>query len=416
MKVKLMAAAVAGVLAAPAAFAQTSNVQLYGRANLGVDSYRATGARDQTTSGASCTAGAAGCLSGSTVDRDSRLRIFDNSSRVGLRGTEDLGNGLKAIFQIETGVNIDNGAQSGQGGQATPNAGFWASRDSFVGLDSNFGRITLGRQSIYWANGVNAQFAANYINTEIPWTNGIVLGRVSALALGSARVSNVAQYTTPTFAGINGTLSYSPNAQEAVQSPSTGVEPDGKIWAATVRGTWGPFYTQVDFSDIQGNSSNVGAVRNEGELWKVGGSWGYMPGARVGLIWVRTETNAAAGLVAGDKTSQQGWTLNWEHTFGNFQVMAQYGQTGNMKDCDANAIVSCGDSGARGYMVGGRYFLSKRTWLYASWNMIDNKSNNFADYLGGAITSTVVVPGTAANPTLYGADPQIWALGLFHQF
>ncbi len=109
--------------------------------------------------------------------------------------------------------------------------------------------------------------------------------------------------------------------------------------------------------------------------------------------------------------NQQGWTINWEHTFGNFQVMAQYGQTGNIKNCD-NAIIDCGDSKAIGYMVGGRYFLSKRTWLFASWNLVDNKSNNFADYNGGAITSV----NASAGNVPFGADPQIWALGIFHQF
>jgi len=456
MNKKVMALAVAGVLAAPAAFAQSSNVQLYGRAVMGIDNYKADGARDQQgqapftapatavntpNPGNACT-GAAGqaCTSGSTVDRTSRMRIFDNSSRVGLRGTEDLGNGLKAIFQIETGVNIDNGSNTGQGGQANASSGFWATRDSFVGLDSNFGRVTFGRQSVYWANGVNAQFAANYINTEIPWTNGTAMGRISAQGATPARVSNMLQYTTPTFAGINGTLSYSPNAQEAVQGEGTGTtncqagapagvscKSDGYLWGATARGEWGPFYAQVDYADVNGNTP-IGPAgtppRGDGSAWKVGGSWGYMPGARIGLIWVKSTNNNAFsvtaatqnGFIPGNSVNQQGWTLNWEHTFGNFQVMAQYGQLGNIKGCTSQpatgAWIDCGDTKAIGYMVGGRYFLSKRTWLFASWNLVDNKSNQFADYNGGAITST---NATAGN-TPFGADPQIWALGIFHNF
>ena len=307
MNKKVMALAVASVLAAPAAFAQSSNVQLYGRAVLGIDNYKADGARDQAAlrhdpdrhdqrrwlelyPGSS---GTAACTSGSSVDRKSRMRIFDNSSRVGLRGTEDLGNGLKAIFQIETGVNIDNGSNTGQGGQTNASSGFWASRDSFVGIDSNFGRLTFGRQSMYWANGVNAQFAANYINTEIPWTNGTQLGRVSAQGATPARVSNTAQYTTPTFAGINGTLSYSPNAQEAVQEGQTvtlvnatgGLVPgitfksDGYIWAATARGEWGPFYTQIDYAKVNGNTplGPTGAPpRGNADLWKAGRELGVL--------------------------------------------------------------------------------------------------------------------------------------------
>jgi predicted porin len=419
MNKKVMALAVAGVLAAPAALAQTSNVQLYGRAVLGIDNYSAEGARNTTAAGASCpTVGVGGCVSGGDVDRTSRIRIFDNSSRVGLRGTEDLGNGLKAIFQIETGVNIDNGSNTGQGGQANASSGFWATRDSFVGLDSNFGRLTFGRQSIYWANGVNAQFAANYINTEIPWTNGTAMGRISAPGTTPARVSNTVQYTSPTFAGLNGTLSWSPGQgtgeinQEIVQGDAT-QDTNASIWGATLRGTWGPFYAQVDYADVSGNTQKGLAAlpRIEGNAWKVGGSWGYMPGARIGLIWVRSESNAVTGLARGDQANQQGWTVNWEHTFGNFQVMAQYGQLGDLKECDGVTLtIDCGDSKARGYMIGGRYFLSKRTWLFASYNMVDNKSNNFSDYNGGAITSV------SGAPVPYGADPEIWALGIFHQF
>ena len=411
MNKKVMAVAVAGVLAAPTAFAQSSNVQLYGRAVLGVDYYSATGARDQ------------GAVAGSTLNMEGRMRVFDNSSRVGLRGTEDLGNGLKAIFQIETGVNIDNGSNTGQAGTNNVSSGFWASRDSFAGIDSNFGRLTFGRQSIYWANGVNAQFAANYINTEIPWTNGTGFGR---MGIPTARTSNTVQYTTPTFAGINATLSWSPCAgsgtfgtsganafcAESVQNNAVS-DTDGKVWGATVRGEWGPFYAQIDYLDGSGNSLYSGAPRPDGEFWKVGGSWGYMPGARVGLIWVRGDRNYVPGLSAGEKAYQQGWTINWEHTFGNFQVMAQYGQTGDIKDCGtlpAAGAIGCDESGSSGYMVGGRYFLSKRTWLFASYNRVTNDANQFSDYTGGNITST----GGGVVP--YGANPQIFAVGLFHQF
>src|SRR3990170_4342993 len=87
MKRKLLAVLVASALAAPvAALAQASNVQIYGRANLGLDNYSATGS----------TAGAA-------ADLKSRSRVFDTASRLGVRGTENLGGGLKALFAIESG-------------------------------------------------------------------------------------------------------------------------------------------------------------------------------------------------------------------------------------------------------------------------------------------------------------------------
>jgi predicted porin len=260
---------------------------------------------------------------------------------------------------------------------------------------------------------VNAQFASNYINTEVPWTDGRAFGRVRVPA---SRQSNVVMYTSPTFVGLNGSLYYSPNAQETVQTNATS-DTDGSIWGATARGTWGPFYTQLDYVSNEGNTPAGGGVRSDQSAWKLGASWGYMPGARIGLIGTLAYDNQALGLTAGDKVDQWGWTINWEHTFGNFQVMAQYGQTGDVKGCGDPVLgqvgfVSCGDSKSIGYMVGGRYFLSKRTWLFASWNLVDNKSNQFSDYTGGAITSTNVSAGNQP----WGADPQIWALGIFHQF
>jgi predicted porin len=404
MNKKVMAVAVAGVFAAPGvALAQKSTVEIYGRANLGFSLYESKGA-----------------TAGSQNDLPGRVQIFDSGSRVGFRGTEDLGGGLKAIFQIETGVNIDNGSTTGQGGQANPSTGFWASRDSFVGLDSNWGRLTFGRQSIYWANGVNAQFAANYINTEIPWTNGTQLGRISLQGASVARVSNTLQYTTPTFAGINGTISYSANLQESQQqvgAPAVTLDADGAIWGITVRGTFGPFYAQFDYADVKGNSiQEVGGVLTpKGQAYKLGGSWGYMPGSRIGLIWVKTSVNNGTGQVqgiaTGNKVNQSGFTINWEQTLGNFQILAQFGWTNDIQGCSTGTI-SCTDSSSSAWMVGARYFMSKRTWLYLTYNVVDNDRNQYVDYTGGGITSW-----NGTNLTgLLGADPQILAFGLFHAF
>jgi predicted porin len=404
MNKKLMALAVASAVAAPAAFAQTSNVQIYGRASLGLDHYQAKG---------SPTAGG---------EMDGRLRVFDNSSRVGLRGTEALGGGLSAIFQIETGVNIDNGSNTGQGGQPNGSSGFWASRDSFVGLDSNFGRFTFGRQSIYWANGINNQTGANYIFGDLPWGDGTFGGSRMGRGTGGigavSRQSNTFAYTTPTFGGINGTLSYSPNAQETVQTIATSVDPDGRVFGVTLRGTWGPIYAQIDYVNNQGNTPLTAVTtQSEWEGLKGGLSWGYMPGARIGVIVARAEANNVENAALGDEINQLSWLINWEHTFGNFQALAQFGATGDLKDCDATteAIRSCSNSKATGFLIGGRYLLSKRTWLFASYQKVNNKDNNFFDYVGGGRTSVNAAAGAGQLP-LYGNDPQHIAIGIFHNF
>jgi predicted porin len=415
MNKKLMAAAVAGVLVAPAAFAQSSNVQLYGRINGGIDYYKAPGATVTTP--------------GVDQSYQGRFRVFDNSSRVGLRGTEDLGGGLKAIFQIETGVNIDSGSNTAQSGSGNGSTGFWASRDTYGGLQANWGRLTYGRQSVYWVNGVNAQFAGSWINTEIPWTNGTNLGRVSGGGIVAARISNAIQYTTPTWAGNNFTITWSPQigtgaGQEVVQNQSTSISPDFAAWAATWRGTFGPIYAQLDYVNLKGNKYGPTLTALQGnptpglewqqkaQAYKAGISWGYLPGARVGVVWVRQQQNAAVGLLAGQTVHKDGYTVNWSQTFGNIQAMAQYGWTGDIQSCAAVDAVTCGDTSANGWMVGGRYLMSKRTWIYLTYNQVNNKANDFIDYTGGGITSS----GGPGGATPYGADPRIFALGFFHHF
>ena len=113
MKKKLVAVAVAGVLGAPlAAHAQTANVTLYGRLNL---TFEAVNGKQPDGSNPTVT------------------RLSSNSSRFGLRGTESLGGGWNAIFQIESSLNPDSGS------------GTLAGRDSFLGFQGGFGLVRIGR-------------------------------------------------------------------------------------------------------------------------------------------------------------------------------------------------------------------------------------------------------------------------------
>src|SRR5712691_5423290 len=98
MKLKPITHACMGLLAAPAAALAQSQVQIYGTLNADIESVKANGAAGTNFS--------------------SRSRVTSNSSNIGFRGAEDLGQGLSAFFQVESGVNIDNGTSSG----------FWASR------------------------------------------------------------------------------------------------------------------------------------------------------------------------------------------------------------------------------------------------------------------------------------------------
>ncbi|SAL01858.1 porin [Caballeronia calidae] len=126
---------------------------------------------------------------GKRIFLDSLTGIY--GSRWGLLGNEDLGGGMKAIFQIESGVNLNNG-QFGQGGTAF-------GRQAYVGLSSTrYGSLTLGRQYdmiFYFAEPLTA---AGLIGSVV-FTHPGDLDNTA----NSVRVNNTVRYMSPTVAGLS---------------------------------------------------------------------------------------------------------------------------------------------------------------------------------------------------------------------
>jgi predicted porin len=164
MKKSLIALAVAAAIPAFAQ-AQASNVIMYGRIDLGYNK----------TSG--------GVLN----------QAQQSGSRFGVRGSENLGGGLAATFQIEHRFNADNGAAS--------NFKFWTGR-SIVGLKGGFGEINLGHNytPLFWT-----QLAAD------PWGWDTV-SQTSNTQLGTqVRFSNSLEYVTPDLGGLQGRVMWAPS-------------------------------------------------------------------------------------------------------------------------------------------------------------------------------------------------------------
>ena len=399
-KKRMTIAALAVALAAPAvALAQATNVQIYGRANVGIDTWQATGA----------TAGAA-------ADFKSRTRIYDNTSRIGFRGTEDLGGGLKAIFQIESGANIDSGSANGQSGLPNASTGTLASRDSFGGIGGAWGDVRFGRQSVFWINGPAAQSGANFVNTDVPWGTATSMGRVSTAIPGGApvaRQSNVLSYNSPNISGFDASLSYSPQSEGA----AAGANADSSLWGLTARYGSGALNLQFDY--VANQQASGGAQRQKSTGTKFSISWPYQPGGRISLLLGKDkmdDTPAVAAFTAlHDSVSASMWVVNWEHMLGSWQLLAEYGQVQKASGCNAlnGTANGCDGTDAKAYMLGVRYLFSKRTAVYATYNETRNGANQIADYAAAGYSSGGIAgfPATSA-----GADPRVVAAGIVHNF
>lgn len=174
MKQKLIALAIASALSAPA-FADNANVEVYGKAFLTFDQH------DTGVAGAA-----------------SAMRVNTNASRFGVKGSEDLGDGLKAVYQYEVQIDAD-----GNGGNGLGNG----SRNTFVGLQGNFGKVVLGIHDTPFKVAHNK---IELFDNTTSWSSTNVIGR-SAGKNYNTRQKNMVQYWTPKMGALSAAFMYSPD-------------------------------------------------------------------------------------------------------------------------------------------------------------------------------------------------------------
>jgi predicted porin len=135
-----------------------------------------------------------------------------NNSRWGLRGTEDLGGGMKAIFVLESGFNTDTGSIAQTAAQGNTLFG----RTALVGVSSDFGTVSLGRQYTVYdtlRGATDMIYSSNFATAGIVWATGIQDYQV--------RASNSIAYTSPDFSGITAGFVYGMGENK---TPTTGPE------------------------------------------------------------------------------------------------------------------------------------------------------------------------------------------------
>ena len=198
MKKHLIAAAVSAAVAVPA-FAQ--QVEVYGIIDAGLSRVDQGGNTRSYWTGSSSTL---------------------TSSRLGFRGTEDLGGGLKVRFGLEAGVTPQTGGIGGSTDTATNNTtvavgGVAFNRDSFVAIDGSFGSIAIGKIDTSAAEGVDT-FTSQIGN----------LGFVTNVEIGGDN-SGTIRYTTPTMGGFTAQIGKTNNVRTAAPNSGAGSIESGSI-------------------------------------------------------------------------------------------------------------------------------------------------------------------------------------------
>ncbi|MFV0371351.1 MAG: porin, partial [Azonexus sp.] len=178
MQKKLIALAIAAA-ASGAAFAQT-NVTIYGIADVGYVGVDADGGKFQHNINS-------GVLS---------------TSRIGFKGAEDLGNGLKAIFTLEYGLAMDQDAGIGT------NGGGLGARQQFVGLTGGFGTVVAGRLQ---TAGLDYTVAGSALggSAAVGAINQVSANADFPLLNSGSRANNAVAYISPSFGGVTVALNHS---------------------------------------------------------------------------------------------------------------------------------------------------------------------------------------------------------------
>jgi predicted porin len=416
MNKKLLAAAIAGVLAAPLAQAQTANVTLYGRLNLST----------QVILSAKQDNGV----------KQNQYQVGSNSSRLGVRGTESLGGGLNAIFQVEQRFDASNSSNVTTGG------------DTYAGLQGGWGTVKIGYfltpyDDIAPVFGSVPTLLTSILSTAAIWSNSG--GTNFTTGSFDDRAGNSLRYDSPNMAGFtvsahvagrdpggnnggdvnearrhaylmsfgstynNGPISVAA-AYEIHNNIRDGANPtvaafnnpNAKLsdWGASIAGSWnfgafkiGAVYERLEYDTPAANSTNVGSLKRD--MWGISTTVNLGPG------------QVYAGYFKGNDGKGSG---------GASCVTA-----GNTTACPRVGAVTLGNAtSAQMWEVSYTYPLSKRTLLYAGYVMIDNDANAAYNFNVGALSGMCGVntnqQNITGNPGSCGSAgrPQSFLAGMVH--
>ena len=472
MNKKLVALAVGGAFALPfAAQAQTANVTLYGRLNMdfelvngktcqggvtaGAGSIGTQTGANQSGGGFVCTsAGSASPSSpngGQTVNPTVN-RVSSNSSRFGMRGTESLGGGLNAVFQVESNVNGDTGVNSGSN---------IATRETFVGLQGSWGRVITGKflmpqDDLHGIFGNAPTFLTSVLSTADLWA----FGNLNKAQGGfDARTGNNLRYDSPNWAGFTFAAQYSTrdDSGNTQQTPNGGDNGDhnsvinhAQVWGANLIYNNGPLQLggAFEFNNRVRNaftaSTATWTAPNLKDVdWTITGSWNFGSiwqgwGLQVAAVYENTKygvqdpatTAGSSCRFTIDSSTctlrRNFWGVSGTLAVGGGKFYAFYGQA-------QNGSGSAADGTSVGYLTHGSntksaqaevsytYALSPRTSLYTGWTKLLNECHaSYTFNINPYAIAVNTLGGSSCTPTdnqlVTSGRPQAFVFGILHLF
>ena len=302
MKKKMIAVLCSAALAAPV-IAQAEGLEIYGKARMALsyaDNANPDGAYE-----------------------DSALVVNNYNSRIGFKGSEDLGNGMKAIYQYERQVDLDkkNDADT--------------IRDSFVGLKGDFGSLKIGRISLPYKKATSGFDTFN--DTEADGNGGD-----DGIIRHNTRADNTIAFFSNDISGAKFALSYSTSTGHKDELSETHVDYEDSAISGMVSYTTGPLLVSAAYETLKSGDDKAAKVHARYTMEK----------DKVGVVIDRVSGQEPTLYVSYDRKMS-----------GNYSLHAAVAARAEKDD---------NENGMSYFVVGATHAYSKSTEVYALFTQVNN--------------------------------------------
>ena len=356
MQKKLIALAVAGAMVVPAV-SMAADTEFYGKIRI---SAAAISNNDDTDG-----------------NDESAIQVNSHSSRVGFKGSEDLDNGMKAIFQVESQIDIDDTSEDDEGNvKSDGGKGDFSAklRNTFVGLSGGFGTVVLGRHDTPYK--MAAKKADIFADTHADYNSVIQLDN---------RINNVIAYVAPDMGNFGGAIAYV-TSLSGDDLPDDNNDADTASVSLMVNFKAGDLKAYLAYESL----GEIGVDGDDIEGLKLGVLYG-MGGTNLALVWEELD-------VGGDDGDSSNIYVSAKHKVGGgWTAKLALGQVGEVGDAD---------NGAFFFAIGAAKAMSKNTEVYALYTSMDNDDDANRKLKGGV----------ANDDSGAGEAVSALAIGINHKF
>ncbi len=377
---KLIAAAVAAAVIAPASVL-AAGPTLYGKIHMSVDGLDNNGKSSENT-------------------QYDEWSLQSNSSRIGVKGSEDLGNGMKVGYLIEWQVDM-TGDKGGDN---------LTTRNRAITLSGDWGTALAGQwDTPYKTVGRKLDLFGDRIG-DLRNLNGD----------HDIRSKNTVAYVTPNMNGFSATVAYvfdlglgqtyNPNAAPSPTNDLTYSDDnsDNNAWSMNAIYNNGPILVALGYINAN-DDGQVGNVNSDNQSsWRLGGAYTF------GDFKVLASYTDSDNVGWNKDNDPSIWTLGGSYQMGNNTIKLQYADRdkSGIKDAAGSKIKDSADM----WVIGLDHAMSKRTTVYAAYASTSNDNDAQFSSWGGKAGGVQGAGHGATAATVMGQDADAFSVGIIHKF